>query len=148
MLGRLGLLLMLSITVMAAREYKTVFDCSSSDARYIAGRMALVEKTLEMIEAKGDRAVFAVTFHGGCVEALSRNEEHFTQNERTIMNTARRTIERLHEGYGIEMVACAMSLEANGLEEADILPFVRISPNSYIDTIGYQNDGYAIMTFP
>jgi len=40
-----------------------------------------------------------------------------------------------------------MSLENNGLEQADVLPFVRISPNSFIDTIGYQNNGYALMTF-
>ena len=40
-----------------------------------------------------------------------------------------------------------MSLNANGIDQKDVLPFVDISENSFIDTMGYQNHGYAIMTF-
>ena len=40
-----------------------------------------------------------------------------------------------------------MSLNANTIEKADVVQDVKISKNSFIDTIAYQNDGYALMTF-
>jgi len=60
---------------------------------------------------------------------------------------AQETITRLAKEKGVEIVACAMSLDANALEQKDVLPFIRISEDSFIDTIAYQNSGYAVMTF-
>ena len=52
---------------------------------------------------------------------------------------------RLAKERKVELVACAIAMEAHGIEREDVLPFMRISENSYIDTIGYQNRGYALM---
>jgi len=66
------LLLFLLIGLLQAREYKSVFDCSSDDPRYISGRMMLIEKTMELIEKRGDKATFAITVHGSCIPMVSR----------------------------------------------------------------------------
>lgn len=140
--------LFLAEAMLNAREYKAVFDCSSGDARYVASRMAVVEETVRLIELKGDTAKIALTLHGGCVGAVIRNiEEILDADDAVMMEKARESITRLHENRGSEIVACAMSLDANGIDKSDVLPFVRISEDSFIDTIGYQNDGYAVMTF-
>lgn len=131
-----------------AQEYKSVFDCSSDDARFILGRMNLIEKTIMMIEEQGDKAKFALTLHGGCVPMASKAyDEVIYDEDQPYIQKAQETITRLSKRKDFEIVACAMSLENNGLEQKDVLPFVRISPNSFIDTIGYQNKGYALMMF-
>ena len=142
------LLLFTLFGALHAQEYKAVFDCSSDDARYISGRMMLVEKTIEMIEKRGDKATVAITLHGGCVPMASRAfDEIIYDEDMPYIQNAQNVITRLAGKKGVEIVACAMSLDANALEQKEVLPFVRISENSFIDTIGYQNRGYAVMTF-
>jgi intracellular sulfur oxidation DsrE/DsrF family protein len=142
------LLLLALFGTIEAQEYKAVFDCSSDDARYISGRMILVEKTINMIEKRGDKAKVAITLHGGCVPMASRvYDEIIVDEDMPYIQNAQNIITRLAKKKGVEIVACAMSLDANGLEQQEVLPFVRISENSFIDTIAYQNRGYAVMTF-
>lgn len=142
------LLLLTLFGALHAQEYKVVFDCSSDDARYISGRMMLVEKTIEMIEKRGDKATVAITLHGGCVPMASRAfDEIIYDEDMPYIQNAQNVITRLAKKKSVEIVACAMSLDANALEQEEVLPFVRISENSFIDTIGYQNHGYAVMTF-
>jgi intracellular sulfur oxidation DsrE/DsrF family protein len=142
------LLLLTLFSTIQAQEYKAVFDCSSDDARYISGRMMLVEKTIEMIEKRGDKATVAITLHGGCVPMVSRLfDEVIYDEDMPYIQSAQNVITRLAAKKGVEIVACAMSLDANALEQKEVLPFVRISENSFIDTIGYQNRGYGLMTF-
>jgi len=47
----------------------------------------------------------------------------------------------------IKVIACAISLSVNAIQRSEVLPFVSISENSFIDLIHYQNQGYALMTF-
>jgi intracellular sulfur oxidation DsrE/DsrF family protein len=147
MIKSIAIFLML-LGAVQAQEYKAVFDCSSDDARFILSRMNLIELTAKMIEKRGDQTSFAITLHGGCVPMVSKEFREVVWDEDAIyIQKAQETITRLSKRKDFEIVACAMSLENNGLEQEDVLPFVRISPNSFIDTIGYQNDGYALMTF-
>ena len=48
---------------------------------------------------------------------------------------------------GVEIVVCAMSLNANTIPKEDVIESVKISPNSFLETIHYQNSGYALMVF-
>ena len=146
---RVFVLWLIFLAMAQGREYKAVFDCSSDDARYISGRMKLVEETLRLIEKQGNTGTFALTLHGGCVPIVAANmDEIVSDEELPLIRQAQETLKRLHGEKKVEIVACAMSLKANGLDAGDVLPFVRVSEDSFIDTIGYQNDGYAVMTFP
>jgi len=148
MLKHFALLWCVSAAVLNAQEYKAVFDCSSDDARYIHSRISLVEKTLHLIEEQGDNATFAITVHGGCFPIVSRNYDEFVASEDVLyIQKAQETMKRLSEEKNVEIVACAMSLKANDVDIKEVLPFIRLSKDSFIDTIGYQNKGYAVMTF-
>ena len=135
-------------SMVQAEEYKAVFDCSSSDASYIKSRMWLVGKTLDMIEKKGDTPKFVLTLHGGCVAmASSVYDEIVDEEDEAIIKNAQESLTRLAKEKGVKVIVCAMSLSANTLERKEVLPFVTISENSFVDTIRYQNMGYALMTF-
>ncbi|MFT7879815.1 MAG: DsrE family protein [Sulfurimonas sp.] len=47
----------------------------------------------------------------------------------------------------VKVIACSMSLQSNDIDEDDLLPFVEVSDNSFVETIKYQNEGFSLMTF-
>ncbi len=142
------ILLFLFLTNLQAREYKAVFDCSSSNAHYIKTRMWLIDKTMSMIEKKGNKADFVITLHGSCVPMVSKLYDMVIDDE-DIEDTkkAQQYLTHLAKERGVKVVVCAMSLVSNAIDKEDVLDFIYISENSFIDTIAYQNDGYALMTF-
>ena len=141
------LLFVFSLT-LGAKEYKAVFDCSSGDARYVKSRMWLINKTIDMIEQNGDTANFVITLHGSCVPMVSKvYDEIVADEDMKNIEQAQKYLTDLVKRRGVKVTACAMSLASNTIEQVDVLEFVYISENSFIDTIGFQNDGYALMTF-
>lgn len=141
-------ILLLLLSTLQAQEYKAVFDCSSSDAHFIKSRMWLVGKTVDMIEQQGDKATVAITLHGGCVAMVSEDYDMIVADEEIAdIKKAQEYLIGLSQRKNVKIITCAMSLASNAIEKDDVLPFVSISENSFIDTIGYQNSGYALMTF-
>lgn len=142
------ILLVLLFGVLQAKEYKAVFDCSSSDAQYIKTRMWLIDKTMTMIEKRGDKATFAITLHGSCVPMISKEFDFIVPDKDLAdIQKAHDYLKDLATKRGVKVIACAMSLASNAINRKDVVEFVKISDNSFIDTIGFQNDGYALMTF-
>ncbi len=145
---RASFLSIVSIITVQANEYKAVFDCSSGNSSYIKSRMWLVGKTMDMIEEKGDTASVALTLHGKCVPMVSKSFDEVV-DDKDIANTkeAQKWLIELSKRPNVKVIACSMSLQANDIDEESVLPFITISENSFIETIKYQNEGYALMTF-
>lgn len=136
------------LSFMQAQEYKSVFDCSSDNARFVMTRMNLIERTINMIEKDGDTANFAITLHGGCVPMVSDVYDEIVPDEdMPYIKKAQESIIRLSQKKKVKIIVCAMSLNANAIDKKEVLPFIHVSKNSFIDTIGLQNKGYALMTF-
>ncbi|MGC9350403.1 MAG: DsrE family protein [Sulfurovum sp.] len=138
---------LLSITA-EAKEYKALFDCSSGNAAYIKSRMWLVGQTMDMMEMGGDTTSVVLTLHGKCVPMVSKAFDEVV-DDKDIPNTkeAQKWLIELGKRKNVKVIACSMSLQSNDIDEDDLLPFVEVSANSFIETIKYQNDGYALMTF-
>ena len=101
-----------------------------------------------MIEKNGDSVKFALTIHGSCAAIVSVNfDEVIADEDVESMKQAQEQLKVLAKDRDVAVTVCAMSLNANTIEEEDVLEFVHISENSFIDTIHYQNDGYALMIF-
>ncbi|MBN2248748.1 MAG: DsrE family protein [Campylobacterales bacterium] len=144
-----ALLLSAVTTVMLqAKEYKALFDCSSGDAGYIKSRMWLVGKTVDMIEAQGDTASVVLTLHGNCVPMASKTfDEVVDDKDIANIKEAQKWLVALGKRKNVKVIACSMSLQSHVIDEDDLLPFVAVSDNSFIEAIMYQNEGYALMTF-
>ncbi len=142
------LLFIFSCAVLQAYEYKTVFDCSSSDADYIQSRMMLVGKTIDMIENQGDSADVALTLHGSCVAMVSKKYSmHVADKDKQNIKKAQEYLVELSKRKNVVITVCAMSLAANSIKKSEVLPFIYIAPNVFLNIIKYQNDGYALMPF-
>ena len=141
-------MMLLALGLLQAQEHKVVFDCSSSDAKYIKSRMWLIGKTIDMFEKRGDKVDVALTLHGGCVPMISTDYDMIVADEDVAnIQKAQAYLESLSKRDNVKIIACEMSLAANAIDKKDVVKFVSISPNSFLDTIAYQNNGYAIMTF-
>lgn len=138
----------LAATALQAEEYKALFDCSSGNAAYIKSRMWLVDKTVDMMEKKGDTVSVVLTLHGKCVPVVSKAFDEVV-DDKDIADTkeAQKWLTALSKRNNVKVIACSMSLQSNDIEEEDLLPFVTVSDNSFIETIMYQNEGYAFMAF-
>lgn len=142
------MMIILTFTTLSAKEYKAVFDCSSSDADYIKSRIWLVGKTIDMIKEQGDTSQVVLTLHGGCVPMVSKLYNEIVPDEDVQkIKQAQDYLKSLSKRKNVKIIACAMSLNTNAIEKKEVLPFIQIVKNSFIDTIYYQNLGYALMTF-
>ncbi len=136
------------MSVVQAREYKVVYNCSARDAGYIQSRMWLIGKTMDMVKEQGDVSKVILTLHGGCVAMVSKDYDMLVADEDVAkIKKAQEYLKSLSKRKNVKIIVCAMSLRANRIEEEDVLPFIDVSKNSFLDTIKYQNDGYALMTF-
>ena len=133
---------------LQAKEYKALFDCSSGNANYIKSRMWLVGKTMDMIEEKGDTTAVVLTIHGKCLPMTSTAyDEVVDEKDMAATKEAQKYLIALSKRKNVKVFACSMALQANDIDEDDLLPFVEVSDNSFVETIKYQNEGYALMTF-
>lgn len=147
MIFRSFILLLLLVATGLAREYKAVFDCASGDMGYVASRMFLVERTMDMMSEAGDSTKFAITIHGGCAPIVAKEYDEFVkESELESTKLAQDQLKKL-KSLGVDVVVCAMSLNANTIDESEVIKEANISKNSFIETIAYQNDGYALMVF-
>ena len=144
------LLLLIALgTSLFAKEYKAIFDCSSKNYAYVMSRMFLIERTMDMMQEDGSKVNFVLTIHGACAPIVSKNFDEVIEddNDLKLIEQAQTQLKKLATKKDVKVIVCAMSLNANTIEKEDVLDFVKISKNSFIETIGYQNDGYALMTF-
>ncbi len=133
---------------LAAQEYKVVFDCSSERMGYLKSRMWLIAKTMDMFQEKGDSLTVALTMHGKCSMLASEDlDVYVNMEELSAALEAQKYLQKLLQRKGVEAVVCAMSLDANAIDKDSILEGIKVSPNSYMDTIRFQSMGYAVMTF-
>jgi intracellular sulfur oxidation DsrE/DsrF family protein len=141
-------LVLILLGTLQAEDYKAVFDCSSGNAGFIKSRMWLVGKTIDMIEEQGDTAKVAITIHGKCAIIVSKEYDMTVPDEDLeSIKKAQNYLISLSKRKNVKIITCSMSLASNTIEKKDVLPFVNISKNSFLETIRYQNKGYALMTF-
>ena len=139
---------LLTLNGLYAKEYKVIYDCSSSDSLYVKKRMWLIGKTIDMVKEQGDTSQVVLTLHGGCLPMVSKlYAENVPDKDVKNIKQAQENLISLSKRKNVKIIACAMALRANAIDQKEVLPFITIVKNSFIDTIYYQNSGYALMTF-
>jgi len=142
------LMLLLFVSVLNAKEYKVIYDCSSSEASFVKSRMWLIGKTIDMMRENGDSSKVVLTLHGGCIPMVSEDYDMLVPDKDIeSIKQAQEYLISLSKRENVKIIVCAMSLNAKSIPKKEVLPFIDISPNSFLDTIKYQNEGYALMSF-
>ncbi len=137
----------ISFSISFAGEYKAVFDCSSSNEKFVLNRLFLIQKTAENFKEDNLNYKFEITMHGGCVLFLKKKLSDFPKKKRLIVQDIQNQLEILKELYGVEIKACNIALSRYNLTKKDIVDFADVVKNSWQEIIILQNKGYALVPF-
>ncbi len=146
----------LNVTPAVSGEYaalngvkgiKAVFDVSLGSpqmANIVFGAVQDVYKNKSVISLK-EKPQVAVLFHGPAVKLISTNREGFTDADNEMLNKFADMIRQMKKD-GVKIEVCGYALKVLGVDPATILPEVDHVGNSFISVVGYQAQGYSLVT--
>jgi len=121
---------LLAFTALSAKEYKVVFDLTSSSPETVTKRVLHnIDKLKHFYTKKGDTLEAAVVISGGAYA--------FFENNSTIKDVAV-AISRISK-----LEVCSAGMKKRNIKPNDMLPFVIPAFNKTEALIRYQNKGYA-----
>ncbi|MGB7631157.1 MAG: DsrE family protein [Candidatus Deferrimicrobium sp.] len=147
-MGRMLLLLAIIVPARAAdvpnnrealsglKTTRAVFDMRVPDREKLIFNLELIKETFEGMAAQGVKPLMVVTFRGPGVRLLTR--EQAADEIAPLIAELKR--------MGVRFEVCTVATRIFKVDNATILPDVVLVGNSLISLIGYQNQGYALVT--
>ena len=112
-----------------------IFDVRVPDHEKLVFNLKLIKETFEGMVAQGVKPKMVVSFRGPGVKLLTAAE---------IDEEALELIRELKK-KGVRIEVCSVALRVFKVEQAAIIPEVRLVANVFNSLIGYQNKGYALI---
>lgn len=89
----------------------------------------------------------AVVIHGGAYRFFVKDlDSTIFKNDKELQKVykeLKKRIATMADTYDVEFLMCGAAMKRNKLTKKDIVPFVKVIPNSTIGLIDKQNEGYA-----
>ena len=126
---------------------KVVFDIRVKTSQALAIHLDLIHDTFEdpsvtAIQGKRD---FVVIFMGPAVKFISKRTEGYSAEDRIHLDAIAPMIPALAEN-GIKLQVCMFAAGSYGVKADSILPEIEQVQNGWISSIGYQRQGYALIS--
>ncbi|WP_022667396.1 DsrE family protein [Desulfospira joergensenii] len=126
---------------------KAVFDLRVKNPRALAIHLDLINDTFEdpevtSIQGKPD---FVVIFMGPAVKFISKNTEGYSPEDKIHLDAIAAMIPDFFEN-GIKLQVCMFAAQSYGVSPDSILPGIEQVGNGWISSIGYQRQGYALIS--
>ena len=158
---RIGILLLMilismSSSISLAGEYdslkgvssvKAVFDIRIAEPKSASVHLDLLHKTFndKNLTINSKKPDFAVIFLGPAVRLISSNREGFTEDQNKYLDTIAGIVSAMAKD-GITLEVCDAAVHLTGGDTGLILPEIKHVPNGWISAIGYQLNGYALIS--
>lgn len=142
-LGQISQIDVAPISEKAVKIQKVVFDCSSSDKKFVAFRLSLIDMSIKEYIANGTPYHVVLTIHSGCTDIVSKN----IANDDKMMKKIQKKLEIVAKHENVSIEACQIAVDRFGIEYNELHPFITLVPNSITRVISLQNDGYAFIPF-
>ena len=123
------------------KTQKVVFDCSSSDKKFVASRLWLIDMSIKEYVAKGTPYNVVLTIHSGCTDIVSTK----IATDDKMMKNIQKKLEIVSKHENVSIEACQIAVDRFGIEHDEMHPFITLVPNSITRVISLQNDGYAFI---
>jgi len=126
---------------------KAVFDIRVKTPKALAIHLDLVNDTFEdpsviAIQGKND---FVVIFMGPAVKFISKQTKSFSAEDKIHLDAIAAMVPALVEN-GIKLQVCMFAAGSYGVQANSILPGIEQVKNGWISSIGYQRQGYAVVS--
>lgn len=133
-----------SVALQGVKTGKAVFDINLSGPEKLPLYLQVIKETHDSLIKQGVKPVMVVAFRGMAVRLVSSERKDFTAEQKDLMDDADKLIVDLAK-KGIRFEACAVASRLFKIDNATILPNVKVVGNTFISLIGYQARGYAII---
>lgn len=128
------------------KSVKTVFDFRDGIPEYALVHIKLLHDSYKdkAIRAVTDKPDFVVIFMAGSVKLLSNNREGFSTEEIKFLEEMDNVIKAMAND-GIRLEICAFAADYFKVDLETVTPLISRVDNGWISSIGYQQQGYALV---
>lgn len=128
------------------QSVKTIFDFRDGDTESALIHLRLVHDTYkdQAIQSISKKPEFVVVFMDVSVLLLSSNREKFASEDKNRLEEFDKTIKAMAQD-GIRLEVCMFAANLLGVKPETIAPEIHQVGNGWIASLGYQQQGYAVI---
>jgi len=129
------------------KSVKAVFDMRVGNPKVAAVHLDLIHKTFkdQNLTIKSKKPDLVVIFMGPAVKLVSKTRKGFTPEEQKQLDAIAGIISNMAKD-GIKMEICMAAVHLTHVDPDSILPEIKQLGNGWISAIGYQLNGYALIS--
>ncbi|WP_321365456.1 DsrE family protein [uncultured Desulfuromusa sp.] len=124
---------------------RAVFDINQGNPDILALRLQLIKKTYQQLSSAGKNPQFVLTFRGKASPFLTAGKTYIDQKDREKKLQIEKLLRYLNR-LGFPLEQCAIAADLAKINTNDFLPYITVVANGYTSLIGYQNQGYALIS--
>lgn len=129
------------------KKVKAVFDTSMGSAKFAplvfwAVRNVYDDESVRMLPESPE---VAVVFHGQAVKLISTDRDGYSDEEKKSLDEFAGMIKQMKQD-GVKLEVCKYALKVLGVNPESILPEIDQVGNGFISVVGYQSQGYSVVT--
>ena len=135
------------VALDGVKQVKAVFDVSLGSPK-IANIVFWAVKNVyedESVRALSKPPQVVVVFHGPAVKLISTNHKDFKDSDKEALDEFANMIRQMKKD-GVKLEVCLYAVKVLGVDPATILPEVDKVGNGFISVVGYQAQGYSVVT--
>ena len=125
-------------------QTKTLFDVSVGEPEKLEFYLRVIKKTYDGLIRQGQKPDIIIAFRGPSVRLISSETWSYSEEDEKILKQVATLIQEL-KGLGIRMEACSVATDLFKVNNATILPEIKVVSNTFISLTGYQMKGYALI---
>lgn len=137
------------VALTGVKGLDSVFDVSMGSAAKAAVVFPAVK---DVYDNKDVRALPApprtvIVFHGPAVKLISTDRKGVDKEERMALDKVAEMIRQFKKD-GVKMEVCMYAVKVVGVDPTTLMPEIDQVGNGFISVLGYQAQGYAVVTVP
>ncbi|MBF0181379.1 MAG: DsrE family protein [Magnetococcales bacterium] len=122
---------------------KVVFDIGKADPQTLPIYLKVIAQTHADLERQKVKPDMVLAFRGGAVKLVSGNREALPIEQHPFLEEIAALIADLAKKPGVRMEVCGVATKLLGVDNATILPGIKVVGNTFVSLTGYQAQGYA-----
>ena len=128
---------------------KAVWDFTTGDARRFHDRLGLLLHAAKSFKAQGITPDFVVLIHGSATKFAAQGfaGTKFAGDDASSLSSIHEAMRELGS-LGGRIEVCRIAMDRSNVAHEQLVPFVEIEENVFVNSIALQNRGYAYIPIP
>ncbi|MBF0416785.1 MAG: DsrE family protein [Magnetococcales bacterium] len=122
---------------------KVVFDIGMSNPQTLPLYLKVIAQTHADLERQKVKPDVVLAFHGGAVKLVSSKRDVLPLDQHPFLEEIAARIADLQKKPGVRMEVCGLATKLFGVDNATILPGIKVVGNTFVSLTGYHAQGFA-----